>query len=489
MRIAIISLMGCLVSVGCDNGSSSINNTTGATGTTGGSSARTNTSSESSAEGGSAEETTSKPKGSSVGGATSTKPRTTSGQGGGSSTKSGQGGASSTKSGQGGASQSSATDRGGATSTTSTSSETTGPGSYALDPPNQCFNQQSVNNCKKGDASSACGGVCSQDYGSGSASACESGKTGVPISFACPRFLLFSDEFLQAAIDDGNTAFNYGIVGHDVDKGGVDGTNADACCQCYQIIFDYPKENQVWVDPNDSANPVSAVPPPKPMIVQSFNTGTAGPGNFDIYMGAGGLGANNGCFSVGGSKSPAGLYQYIGYPAAGQPGGGGIKAAGEFGNQSACKTETSWVTEATISSSGCVDKITSACNEIEATDPAQQAAARRSCIQSNAVDTFYHLNWYFWVQRVECPTHLTEVTGCKLAPQDLPKPDPNVTTVAQAKAAGFRQKDSSSQQYFTTTMEDCCMPTCAWVNNVKGTTVDKYNSFYSCNQAGIPQTE
>src|SRR5512133_223570 len=473
MRIAIVSLLGCFVCVGCDNGSPANPSDGGAVGSTGGSTSRTKASSKTSSEegGASGDDSTTSTKSTPVGGSTS-KPRTTT------SANTAKGGAASTET------KGTTTARGGATSSTPTSSEPVGPRprSYALDPPNQCLNQQSINNCKKGDASSACGGVCNQDYGSGSASACESGKTGVPINFACPRFLLFSDEFLQAASDDGNTTFNYGIVGHDVDKGGVDGTNADACCQCYQIIFDYPKENQVWVDPNDSANPVTAVPPPKPMIVQSFNTGTAGPGNFAIYMGAGGLGANNGCFSVGGSKSPAGLYQYTGYPAAGQPGGGGVKAAGEFGNQSACKTNTAWVTEESISSAGCVEKVTAACNEIEAVDAAQQAAARRSCIQSNAVDTFYHLNWYFWVQRVECPAHLTEVTGCKLASQGLPKPDPKVTTVAQAKAAGFRQKDSSNQQYFTTTMEDCCMPTCAWVNNVKGTTVDKYNSFYSCNQ-------
>ena len=179
----------------------------------------------------------------------------------------------------------------------------------------------------------------------------------------------------------------------------------------------------------------------------------------------------------------------IGYPAAGQP-GGGVKAAGEFGNQTACKNNTSWVTEETISSAGCVEKITAACNEIKATDAAQEAAARRSCIQSNAVDTFYHLNWYFWVQRVECPTHLTEVTGCSLCtPRLTQAPHPKVTTVAEAKAAGLQGEESSNQQYFTTTMEDCCMPTCAWVNNVKGTTVGKYNAFYSCNQAGIPQTE
>ena len=363
-----------------------------------------------------------------------------------------------------------------------------GPGTYALKPPNQCLNQQSIQNCKKGVASSTCGGVCSTDYGSGSQSACEGGKSGVPINFACPRFLLFSDEFNQAAIDDSNLAFNYGIVGHDVDKNGVDGTNADACCQCYQIVFDYPKENQVWVDPN-AASPVTAVPPPKAMIVQSFNTGTAGPGNFDIYMGAGGFGANNGCFSVNGASSPAGLYQYIGYPSYGQPGGGGVKPAGDFGNQTACKTNQNWVTAATIGSTACVAKVTAACSEIKSNNAQMQAESTRSCIQSNDPNSFYHLNWYFWVKRVECPAHLTEVTGCKLAAQGLPGPDPSVTNVAQAKAAGFRQKDNVGNQYFTTTMEDCCMPTCAWAANVKGTTKDGYNSFYSCNQAGVPQTQ
>jgi len=365
-----------------------------------------------------------------------------------------------------------------------------GPGTYALNPPNQCFNRFAIQGCKKGDASSECGGACVNDYGAASANSCEGGKTGVPINFACPRFLLYSDEFIQAATDDTMTAFNYAIVGHDVDKGGVDGTNSDACCQCYQMVFDYPKENQIWADPNDSASPMSAVPPPKPMLVQAFNTGTAGPGNFDIYLGAGGLGANNGCFSIGGSSSPSGLYQYTGYPAAGQPGGGGVKAAGEFGNQSACKTDQSWVTAATLTSAGCVSKVTDACNEIQATAPPQQAAARRSCIQSNAATSFYHANWYFWAKRVECPTHLTEVTGCKLAPQGLPAPDPSVTTVTQAQAAGFRQKDNTGQPYFTTTMEDCCKPSCAWADNVKAVpTVGKYNSFYSCNQSGVPLTE
>jgi hypothetical protein len=88
---------------------------------------------------------------------------------------------------------------------------------------------------------------------------------------------------------------------------------------------------------------------------------------------------------------------------------------------------------------------------------------------------------------VECPKHLTEVTGCKLAPQNLPAVNPTVKTPTQAAA------DSSFKSGYTiTTMQDCCMPTCAWQNNTVGqnlSMVGQYNSFYSCNQSGVPQTE
>jgi hypothetical protein len=32
------------------------------------------------------------------------------------------------------------------------------------------------------------------------------------------------------------------------------------------------------------------------------------------------------------------------------------------------------------------------------------------------------------------------------------------------------------------------MATCSWSNNVKGTTVNGYNSFYSCDKDGVPWT-
>jgi hypothetical protein len=80
-----------------------------------------------------------------------------------------------------------------------------------------------------------------------------------------------------------------------------------------------------------------------------------------------------------------------------------------------------------------------------------------------------------------------EVTGCKLATAGLPAVNPAVMTPEQAAA------DSSFKSGYTiTTMQDCCMPTCAWQNNVTGQNVSvtgKYNSFYSCDGSGVPRTE
>ena len=51
------------------------------------------------------------------------------------------------------------------------------------------------------------------------------------------------------------------------------------------------------------------------------------------------------------------------------------------------------------------------------------------------------------------PTHLTEVTGCKLSPGGLPAPHPAVVTPAQAAA-----DPSFKSGYTTTTMQDAASP-------------------------------
>ena len=365
-----------------------------------------------------------------------------------------------------------------------------GPGEYALPPPSQCHNADWQDGCIQGDASSRCGGVCN------TINACAESTTdkpGADVTFICPRFMLGSPEMSQAATDDGLSAFNYAIVGHDADRGGIDGQDESTCCQCYQLVYAYPSPNndrQVLADPDNPNPPVSAVPLPKPLIVQSFNT-AATPQTFDVYMAAGGLGAHNACAPVMGSTSTSGEYLYTAYPPDGQTSQGGVKAATIYQE---CKTSINWVTTESLSSSACRSTVEAACNQIQSSIPGLGEQARASCLSTNDPSSLYHLNWSVYVMKVECPEHLTEVTGCKLAPQGLPAVDRNVTTPEQAAANSnfWDHTGSTANMYETTTMEDCCRPSCASKNWVEGRGLvpdGQYNAFYSCDVNGIPFTE
>lgn len=351
-----------------------------------------------------------------------------------------------------------------------------GPGSYALPPPDPCSNQFAVDECLQGDESSECGGVCPNDHGPTAKNACESGKEGVPVQFACPRFMLYASEMMQAAIDDGyGDAFNYAVVGHDPDTTNLDAGLENSCCQCYQLVFDVP-----------TYLTASTLTPPKPLIVQSANTQASGPTGFDVFMGAGGFGVFNACDADIPMGSNFGYSQYATYPEVGQAFSGGVKPGPDSLD---CADDQNNLSDALIADPSCQEKITAACNQITSDTATVQEETRRSCIQSNQAESYYHENWSIYVQRVVCPTHLMEVTGCKIPPgPGLPDPNPEVQTAAQAQAAGF-SSEMSGQRYHTTTMQDCCMPTCAWSNNVRAETVDGYNSLYSCLQDGTPVTQ
>jgi hypothetical protein len=303
--------------------------------------------------------------------------------------------------------------------------------------------------------------------------------------------MLFSKEMKQAAIDDNNTEFNYAIVGHDTDRGGIDGNADTTCCQCYQLVFAYPgNDRQCLLNP-DSGEPVPGVPVPPPLIVQSFNT-AATPTTFDVYMAAGGFGANNACDPNASMKAASGKYLYTQYPSyEGQALAGAVKAAQDFNAE--CKTQIQWVTTESLSSQACQDRVAETCSRFASDIPGLAEQAIESCAKTNGPETFYHLNWAVYVKKVECPEHLTEVTGCKLAPQGLPPVDKNVTTAEQALAdPSFSTKSSGGQAYETTTMEDCCRPSCAATNWVTGKgleAVGEYNAFYSCDELGVPYTE
>ena len=285
----------------------------------------------------------------------------------------------------------------------------------------------------------------------------QSGCQGGP-GFMCTRSMVFSPEFKQAAMDDWNSGdppFVYGTVGHDKDSG-LDGNLNNTCCQCYQLVFESPRDL------------VTGLPTPKPMIVQTFNTAAGGGKNFDIYMATGGMGAfTSGCTAM-----------YDQYPSVGQPSNGGVRVV-NFGQQ--CSASNKY-TLASVSSATCQDTIASQCEGIVSNSSAQnQLDSRTSCIEANQPENLYHLNWSVRAKRIECPTNLTRVTGCKLNSQGLPQADPAAKDAASA--SGF------ATGYSTTTMQDCCRPTCGWATNVSqsGASVDgSYGVFYTCDKAGNP---
>lgn len=374
--------------------------------------------------------------------------------------------------------------------------------SYMLPPPDQChdldnqpWSSDPKTGCVKGDTTSKCGGKCE------TASVCESptAKPGADREYMCPRNLLFSPEFEQAVVDDGLQGFHYAVVGHDPDKGGIDG-DAHSCCQCYQLVYAYPSpsnDRQVQVNPDNPNPPASAIPLPPPLIVQSFNT-AATVTTFDVYMPAGGMGAQNGCFLMPNSGADAAQrkYMYSNYPLEGQPGNGGVKPASLQEWAADCKTkDKNWVTEATLSSQACIKDFSDACNKITSTVPGLSDLGRKGCIKANTIDSFYHLNWSVYAMRVECPEHLTRVTGCRLAAQTGVKPvKKDVKTAEQAKADPdfWKKTANTSNLYETTTMEDCCRPTCASYSQISSfglKTDPDYRSFYNCDINGVPWTQ
>jgi hypothetical protein len=347
------------------------------------------------------------------------------------------------------------------------------PISYALPPPNQLINQFFIPGCQNGVATSPGGGNCTPGQ-----NACEGTKQGAQVNFLCPRFMLFSDEMAQAAEDDGNAGLNYAVVGHDVDTGGIDGDVTISCCQCYQLVFSLP-ENVAQVGGNGAA----AIPIPPPLVVQSFNTSAGGGKNFDVFMGAGGFGAFNACDPNASMTSASGKYLYTQFPPEGEPGAGGVNAATQL---AACKGTDNLVSTESLSSTACQAEVATSCGKFKSSSTTMTNESITSCTQSNQPESYYHMNWKIYAKRVECPTHLMEVTGCKLAAQGLDPVNPAIMTPTQAAA------DSSFKSGYTiTTMQDCCMPTCAWQNNVKGQNVPvvgDYNSFYSCDQNGVAVT-
>src|ERR1017187_3110152 len=99
----------------------------------------------------------------------------------------------------------------------------------------------------------------------------------------------------------------------------------------------------------------------------------------------------------------------------------------------ACQSKN-LVTAETLSSTACQSSVATACSKFASSSTQMTNESIRSCTQSNDPDSYYHMNWKIYAKWVECPTHLTDVTGCKLASQNQPSVNVAVKTPEQAAA-------------------------------------------------------
>jgi hypothetical protein len=282
--------------------------------------------------------------------------------------------------------------------------------------------------------------------------------------FMCPSFMLGTSEMVAAAKNDGYDGA-YGVVTID----------ALSCGQCVEILNDDPQ----------------TYPNAPKITAQIFNSVAA---SVDVYMVGGGLGANNGCSSVAGYSPMASMYNKyptaanrefvehlvsIGYPDAASQIDSAIQYAGGLrGGKTYAECVRSGKSPQECQPAGngcdggggmCITNATAACPlAFEGTSDFVTQKAMESCLY--VFDHDLHWNRPISYTVVDCPASLTALTGLVPASTD-------------DSLKGVWAKTN------TTTMEDCCEPTCSRVPEVKGSWKSGFDAIYTCNAVGETYTE
>jgi hypothetical protein len=102
-----------------------------------------------------------------------------------------------------------------------------------------------------------------------------------------------------------------------------------------------------------------------------------------------------------------------------------------------------------------------------------------SCIRTNM--GLFHQNFVETrLSRVECPYHLTEITGLKRT-DDVQYPYPHVDLPLDEECRG----DRSQGHYCITTMQDCCKMSCSWSGKIPSYALDSTHAcVYTCDRDG-----
>lgn len=291
------------------------------------------------------------------------------------------------------------------------------------------------------------------------------------LGFMCPSLMLGTSELRAAAEADGYHG-TYGVVTID----------ALSCGQCVEI-----------------ANEDSTHFPHAPTILaQVFNSVAS---SVDLFMVGGGLGANNGCAAIPNqyhqpvqamySKYPSsdntdliGLLKKQGYASAGSQidqailYNGGLRGGRTF---SECVSSGKSHSECQPPGNGCdggggicftdPDEICPVAYQGRSSFVTQKA--QESC--KYVFDHDLHWNRPISYKVVTCPASLTALTGLV--------PSASLTNSSAALHLG------NSVQTTSTTMEDCCEPTCSRSSKVSGSWEQGFEAMYTCNLAGEPYLE
>ena len=248
-----------------------------------------------------------------------------------------------------------------------------------------------------------------------------------PIVWHCPHLMLLSPDMQYAAEADNNSWAVYAAVSI--------GSQTD-CGACFQL--------EITSDSSAS---------PNKYIVQAINTGSdINSGQFNILVGAGGLGYFTACSSDcrygrvcdgGQCNSPLYSGNFAAWTPDGNCYGGGVH-----------------------STDGCDNLVTT--NSRTFGDNTLLYGCK------TAINRGYHNNFQVQWEKVRCPESLYKVTGIRRTDDmQYPAPQPGMTLRMTGNA--------------TTTM-NCCKPSCAWRQNVTDIADAKFPQVYSCDGRGLPAT-
>ena len=269
-------------------------------------------------------------------------------------------------------------------------------------------------------------------------SACSNGQYSNNYGFGCPHMMMFSaDMLLSSKYDKNDKNFFYAVAGSSTDND---------CGKCYQVKVSqpqhYPKYNY------------------KQLIVQIINSGgDVAPGQFDLFMGAGGFGIYTAC------NSDCAM-QYCN--------GGGCKTnlyAGNFKQWTGVPYY-----DRNLCYAGGLNKLNSTTISMCRSLTNNQTTLKDrilidSCYLSNK--NLYHQNFYKADStRVQCPKGLYMLTGLRRA-------DDNIYPIAHIENP---LTIHCSNKACITTMCDCCKPSCAWWD--KGNPTREWFAVDTCNSDG-----